>query len=1237
MIPKRVVSKTGGLSLGCLNNITSTIRYTIKIEKMKRQQLLILTAVVTVFTQAVFFAQSPTNVNNASPVKSYTLPDGMVLSTVSYADNVNAKTLSTSGMMTANCPVPVWGGTKVLNCNKDSSIIFVLDSAQLLPSGGYMSPGFRFEISGLDGFQCSQNRLEIWMDGKLTTVVGPTSDSCSSGCNYWTWNQFFGSYCGNGAMASVYTQYMAPSRTVEIRVYDSGHNGNFNWKMVDLATANLAGSGTWNFSSIGSGYGTTGVFSKANGVSQGTATFTCSTCTAGSLKDLKNGMAYFYPAKTLPGKYGITYTFDNGIGCTNSNTDTITTSANSGWTAPDSVCVNGTYDLNVYLKGTATLGGTWSGTDVTGSNFNPIAAGLVNVTYTIAKGSTCETNETHSIKVVKSTDNYNASWQVLSPLCMGSNNTYNLNDLLSNNATAGGTWSGSFVTGSTLNAPNYPGTEYVTLTYTLGAGTFCEVKETHTVELTDGVNAANWNSPDTVCLFGTYDLKNYLASTASPNGVWSGKNVSGNNFSPVDSGYYSIIYTANKGASCEKSVTHLIFVRGIKSSVNASWTAPLAVCVGTTYNLNSFLTANSTSGGTWSGTGVSGSNFLSATSGQFPITYTVSSGAKCSSAITHTISVNSTMDAGWTSPDTVCVGSAFNLNDYLSGSATLGGTWSGTGVSADNFYPGIPGNYNITYTVAKGTSCEISQAHSIHVIVDKINNATWNTPVWVCSGTTYDLNTYLTAASTKGGTWSGTGVTGNNFMANTAGAFSITYSVTGSHCVQKVVQTINVLVDSTKNANWSIPVDTSCTYNLNNYLDPMATWGGQWSGQNVFGDYFIPNGPGTYNVTYTLAPGTLCEAKVTKSININFAAEKITRLTDSCKLVWPGDADRDLIANNKDILSIGVAYGSTGPIRDSISTDTLGYVWALQQVNTNWVGQWAKSWGVKLSNGIDYKNVDCNGDGTIDVNDTIAVIKNYGRTHNFKEAEPVYINGLPDLTFNFPMDTVNTGAGLSVPIILGTSFSPVNGVYGAAFTVSYDPTIIDTSEIGVSLNGSWLGTSGTNLISITRNFSSYGQMDIAIVRTNHQDVSGYGKIAELNLRLKDDMSGQPSGTVYKKLILETSKLRSINATEVIVPLNIGKDSVIIKNTGPLGIKQHVRSGSVKVYPNPASGIINIDISMAEVQTIQLVNILGETVKLINNNIGNRTTIDTQSLPAGIYYLSVVSSQERIVRPVHIIK
>lgn len=367
--------------------------------------------------------------------------------------------------------------------------------------------------------------------------------------------------------------------------------------------------------------------------------------------------------------------------------------------------------------------------------------------------------------------------------------------------------------------------------------------------------------------------------------------------------------------------------------------------------------------------------------------------------------------------------------------------------------------------------------------------------------------------------------------------------------------------------------------------------------------------PGSYTVTIIDAKG--CSASVSPKISRN-----------NCN-VWPGDADYNGVANNNDILAIGVGYNATGPVRAGATI--------------NWVAQTAIDWGTTLSNGKDYKNVDCNGDGTINAADTTAIIKNYGLTHALKLTQPVYVNGLPDLTFNFPTDTTLSSSSIKVPVLLGSSTNTATNVYGLAFSITYDPKIVDTTKLSFKLNNSWLGVNGANLIHITKNMGKMGQMDIGITRIDHKNISGFGQIGELSIYMRDDISGKITSTIYKTLHLEAVQIKAISKDESTVQVNAGKDSVVVGQGTTTGLQQQSISTNVVVFPNPTSNSFTIDLNNSDVKEMKLTNILGETVWQQNNNNASKIIVDTQAIAAGTYYLSIVTSQERIVKQVNIMK
>lgn len=71
-----------------------------------------------------------------------------------------------------------------------------------------------------------------------------------------------------------------------------------------------------------------------------------------------------------------------------------------------------------------------------------------------------------------------------------------------------------------------------------------------------------------------------------------------------------------------------------------------------------------------------------------------------------------------------------------------------------------------------------------------------------------------------------------------------------------------------------------------------------------------------------------------------------------------------------------------------------------------------------------------------------------------------------------------------------------------------------------------------------------------------------------------------------------------------------------------GIAEAIENGDVKVYPNPATDVVNVDWSVEGVQTVRLMNLNGQTVEEINATGVSATTINVSELPVGIYMVAM---------------
>ncbi|NRB61746.1 MAG: hypothetical protein HRU40_01725, partial [Saprospiraceae bacterium] len=146
--------------------------------------------------------------------------------------------------------------------------------------------------------------------------------------------------------------------------------------------------------------------------------------------------------------------------------------------------------------------------------------------------------------------------------------------------------------------------------------------------------------------------------------------------------------------------------------------------------------------------------------------------------------------------------------------------------------------------------------------------------------------------------------------------------------------------------------------------------------------------------------------------------------------VWPGDANRDNIANYFDLINVGVAYGARGLSRTSRETD--------------WINIPGSAWNQFFTTGLNFKHADCNGDGVIDARDIGIILRNYNRTNGPEKAPDTL--PLTDLDPPIQLDLPPGGhigssdPRFSIPIILGSSDRPVNDLYGLAFVIEFDPT-----------------------------------------------------------------------------------------------------------------------------------------------------------------------------------------------------
>ena len=319
--------------------------------------------------------------------------------------------------------------------------------------------------------------------------------------------------------------------------------------------------------------------------------------------------------------------------------------------------------------------------------------------------------------------------------------------------------------------------------------------------------------------------------------------------------------------------------------------------------------------------------------------------------------------------------------------------------------------------------------------------------------------------------------------------------------------------------------------------------------------------------------------------------------------VWPGDTNSDGVANNLDLLPIGVAYGNMGNPRMNPSL--------------TWIGQAANDWADIFADGVNYKHADCNGDGEILLNDLEGIIQNYGKIHaksgndsSTPEDAPLYVE-LPD-------ETLNNGDNLAAPIVLGTMDIPATDIYGIAFTVTFDSELVDPESVVVTFEDCWLGTVGENVITLSQPFGTEGEVDVAISRIDLTNQTGYGTIGTLS-GIIDNIAGKKS--LQQDLIVKITNVHAISADETPIPVFPTADTVIITD-----IHDEIIANSIEVFPLPAKDKLSIRVpQLQKVRSLQLFNAVGQVEKDWRKQelpVENTLQLEVSQLHQGLYFLVV---------------
>ncbi|XZF13475.1 T9SS type A sorting domain-containing protein [Chitinophagaceae bacterium MMS25-I14] len=376
-----------------------------------------------------------------------------------------------------------------------------------------------------------------------------------------------------------------------------------------------------------------------------------------------------------------------------------------------------------------------------------------------------------------------------------------------------------------------------------------------------------------------------------------------------------------------------------------------------------------------------------------------------------------------------------------------------------------------------------------------------------------------------------------------------------------------------------------------------------WTGPNAYTSNL--QNPEIYNAAGSMSGSYIVYASQ-NGCNSPYAFVPVT-VTD---FVWPGDANYDHVVDNTDVLSIALTYNYTGPARNNASM--------------SWTPQVCSNWSTSLPGNINMKHADCNGDSTVNDNDTLAVSLNYGQVH----ARPAHhaqakVAGLPDLYFDTDGISFAPGTTVSVPIKLGSTSVPMNNLMGLAAQVKISGIALNTPP-RIQYNTSWLAAN-SQAVKFSK-AQGNNQLDWTYARNDHQNISGNGTIATLVFDIPANASATPAVLYFDDVILidhNGNYITGFNALDdsvLVAPLNI-------LCCGPL-------TEQASILPNPSRGaaLLEFNLSRAGTMELQITDIAGKTVS--EQHLQCASGIQQVQLPGaqvvpGIYNVTISSGGQPV--------
>lgn len=497
----------------------------------------------------------------------------------------------------------------------------------------------------------------------------------------------------------------------------------------------------------------------------------------------------------------------------------------------------------VTLSGATPAGGVFSGPGVTAGMFTAQTAGTGthSILYSYTDGNGCSNSSSASFTV-----------HPANSVILGNDVSQCTGSVLLNAVPSCGSCTYAWSTGATTSSVVAGSSGSYSVIETDANG--CTARDTVNITIF-GLPSVTFTPP--VSAFCPESGSVALSGASPAGGTFSGTAVSAGMFSPVvaGSGTHNILYSYTDGNGCSNSATAPLTVHTANTVALGS---DIAQCTGPVSIVPSPSCASCTY--LWS-TGATTSSVSAGASGSYSVIESDANGCVARDTISITIhGLPSVMYSP--SVSSVCLDASAVV---LSGASPSGGSYSGNGVSAGQFFPATAGTgtHAIQYAYTDANGC--SNTATANITVHNSNTVNLGNNVSQCGGTVAVNSSPACATCTYA--WS-TGATSANISVSTSGNYSVA-ETDANGCIAR--DTVNIAIHTVPVVSYTPSVPAVCEGTGLLSLSGGTPAGGTYSGFAVNSGQFnaMTAGVGTHSIIYSYTDANNCGGTDVAFVTVN--------------------------------------------------------------------------------------------------------------------------------------------------------------------------------------------------------------------------------------------------------------------------------------------------------------------------------------------------------------------------------